>query len=443
MHCGTPLPAGSRRDRCYCNNKCRAWASIARREAAAPPAERWQHPALGSDNPTLRAAAAHAQHLSQAHGWNRSTLRLVLDGLTVMLDGHLAGERVTLTEVRTRTPRHASTPRVAEVLTDLGLLDDDTTPAIRSWIDRRTGELPAGFVDAVRAWLLVLLDGDKRTRPRSQFTIYVYFATARPFLEQWAANRSHLREITSNDVTDVLDPLRGWHRRTAIAALRSLFRFAKKRGLAFANPTTRLRAENVESSMLPMTDAEVQAVTQIAVNPPQRLIIALAAIHAARPASIRNLMLDDLDRPNRRITLAGHTQRPRRADPPRTANLARPPPRHLAAHTQPARPDLAENRLGSRADQQGLLRMEPAAARRSPRARARGPDPSRGLDHRARPAAPGHGLQPVSHHRKPIRGHRPEPARRPARPRRRAVAIRHHQAPTNSRTSPGLKRKHP
>jgi hypothetical protein len=131
----------------------------------------------------LRAAAAHAQHLSQAHGWNRSTLRLVLDGLTVMLDGHLAGERVTLTEVRTRTPRHASTPRVAEVLTDLGLLDDDTTPAIRSWIDRRTGELPAGFVDAVRAWLLVLLDGDKRTRPRSQFTIYVYFATVRPFLE--------------------------------------------------------------------------------------------------------------------------------------------------------------------------------------------------------------------------------------------------------------------
>src|SRR5450759_3123890 len=114
MHCGTPLPAGSRRDRCYCNNKCRAWASIARREAAAPPAERWQHPALGSDNPTLRAAAAHAQHLSQAHGWNRSTLRLVLDGLTVMLDGQLAGERVTLTEVRTRTPRHASTPRVAE-----------------------------------------------------------------------------------------------------------------------------------------------------------------------------------------------------------------------------------------------------------------------------------------------------------------------------------------
>ncbi len=59
-----------------------------------------------------------------------------------MLDGR-PGEHVTLTEVRTRTPRHAPNPRVAEVLADLGLLDDDTTLAVRSWIDRRTGELRA------------------------------------------------------------------------------------------------------------------------------------------------------------------------------------------------------------------------------------------------------------------------------------------------------------
>lgn len=76
----------------------------------------------------------------------------------VVLDGRPAGERVTLTEVRTRTPRHASSPRVAEVLADLGLLDDDTTPAIRQWIHRRASELPAGFAEPVRAWLGVLLD---------------------------------------------------------------------------------------------------------------------------------------------------------------------------------------------------------------------------------------------------------------------------------------------
>ncbi|MFI6967196.1 hypothetical protein [Streptomyces sp. NPDC050255] len=58
-----------------------------------------------------------------------------------------------------------------------------------------------------------------------------------------------------------------------------------------------------------MTDAEVLAVEQIAVTPAQRLIIALAAVHAARAMAIRRLTLDDLDLPNRRITIVGHIQR--------------------------------------------------------------------------------------------------------------------------------------
>ena len=41
----------------------------------------------------------------------------------------------------------------------------------------------------------------------------------------------------------------------------------------------------------------------------QRLIVALAAVHAARWESIQALTLDDLDLPNRRITIAGHPQR--------------------------------------------------------------------------------------------------------------------------------------
>jgi len=57
-----------------------------------------------------------------------------------------------------------------------------------------------------------------------------------------------------------------------------------------------------------MTDAQIQAVTQAALTPAQRLAIALAAVHAARPQMIRNLTLDDLDLPGRRITLTGHSQ---------------------------------------------------------------------------------------------------------------------------------------
>jgi hypothetical protein len=111
-----------------------------------------------------------------------STVRCAVDGLTVLLDGRPAGQRVTLTEIRMRTPRHTSTPRVAEVLAGLGRLEDDSTPAVRSWIERHVGELPDGFASAVRAWLLVLLDGDARARPRSHASIYVYFAAVQPFI---------------------------------------------------------------------------------------------------------------------------------------------------------------------------------------------------------------------------------------------------------------------
>jgi integrase len=308
-HCGTPLPAGSRRDRVYCTSKCSALASYYRRKRGAAPPPRWLHPALSAGNPALLAAAACAQQLGKAHGWHRSTTRLVLDGLAVVLDGRTAGERVSLTKIRTRTPRHASSPRVAEVLAALGLLDDDTTPAIRSWADRRAGELPDGFAQTVRAWLLVLLDGDTRARPRSHGSIYVYFSAVRPFIHRWSADYDHLREVTPADVRAALDPLRGHQLRTAIAALRSLFRFAKKRGLVFTNPAMRLKTSEAESSLLPMADAEIRAAERVATGPAQRLIVALAAVHAARSGAILHLTLDDLDLPNRRITIAGHPQR--------------------------------------------------------------------------------------------------------------------------------------
>lgn len=309
LHCGAPIPAGSRRDRVYCNNSCSALASYYRRKKGAAPPPRWQHPALESGNPALRAAAARARQLGQTHGWSPSTIRCTLDGLTVLLDGRPAGERVMLTEIRTRTSRHTSVPRVAEVLAGLDLLEDDSTSAIRSWIERRAGELPPGFAAAVGAWLLVLLDGDARARPRSHASIYVYFAAVQPLIGRWSAERGHLREVTATDIKAVLDPLRGHQLRTTTTAVRSLFRFAKKRGLIFANPAARLTAADPGGSLLPMTDAEIRAIEQAATSPAQRLIVVLAAIHATRWAAIRDLTLDDLDLPNQRITIAGHPRR--------------------------------------------------------------------------------------------------------------------------------------
>lgn len=307
--CDHPLPEGSRRDRLYCTKNCRTQASHQRRKAGIAPLPRWTHPSLESTNPALRTVADRANELGKLHGWSPSTIRCAIDGLTALLTERPDGEPIPLTEVRTRMPRRASRPRVAEVLADLGLLHDDTTPAIRSWIERRTAELPTVFAGDVQAWLLVLLDGDTRAQPRAHSSIYVYFGAVRPLLESWAPTRRHLREITAADITTALDSLRGWPRRNALAALRSLFRFARKRRLVFTDPTARITLPNVDRHLLPMTDEEILAVERAAQTPPQRLVVALAAVQAARLETIRGLALDDLDLPNRRITLAGHAQR--------------------------------------------------------------------------------------------------------------------------------------
>ncbi len=51
---------------------------------------------------------------------------------------------------------------------------------------------------------------------------------------------------------------------------------------------------------LPLARPPPQAVGQTASSLAQRLIVALAAVHAARWAAIRDLTLDDVDLPNRR-----------------------------------------------------------------------------------------------------------------------------------------------
>jgi hypothetical protein len=235
VHCGG-LVSGGRRDLLYCSPNCRKRASENRSKTGTAAPRRWQHPALTSDKAALQVAAARATQVAEAHGWARPMLLRVFDGLTTVLQDYPSGQPVPLTEVRAQTAQLGCGARVAEVLTAVNLLEDDTIPAIRSWIEQRTAQLPGGVAADVRAWLLVLVDGASRSRPRSAGTLYVYLGSVEPLLQSWAATRGHLREITVVDITAALDTLRGWPRSDAVTALRSLFGFATKRGVVFANP---------------------------------------------------------------------------------------------------------------------------------------------------------------------------------------------------------------
>lgn len=57
-----------------------------------------------------------------------------------------------------------------------------------------------------------------------------------------------------------------------------------------------------------MTDEQITAVKHVAATPGQRLVIALAAVYAARAKAIRELTLDEIDPARRRLTIGGHRQ---------------------------------------------------------------------------------------------------------------------------------------
>jgi hypothetical protein len=128
-------------------------------------------------------------------------------------------------------------------------------------------------------------------------------------LVTWSANRGHLREVTAQDVVDVLNQLRGHRRVGTFVALQSLFRFAKRRRVVFVDPTRRLHVGSApDRVLLPMTQAQIDEVGRVAVTPAQRLAVALAAVHAARAATMRRLTLDDVDLAGRRIRLDGQQE---------------------------------------------------------------------------------------------------------------------------------------
>jgi integrase len=129
-----------------------------------------------------------------------------------------------------------------------------------------------------------------------------------------------------------------------------------------------------------------------ATTPAARLVLALAAVHAARVAQIATLMLDDVDLGNRPLTIAGRA-RPlddltlklladwldyRRRRWPSTANL------HLLINNQPANTTSQASTTGS------VLRYEdrtPPWNGSASTAARRGPDPQ------ARPTASRRGLR--------------------------------------------------
>jgi hypothetical protein len=119
-----------------------------------------------------------------------------------------------------------------------------------------------------------------------------------------------LREVTRDDVVGHIAGLYGHERRQAVSVLRSLFTWAKKDGVVFRNPATRIRLGKRDLAVWqPLTGGQLADAVAAAATPQARLCLVLAAVHGARPGAIRALHLSDADLGSGRLRLAG-TDRP-------------------------------------------------------------------------------------------------------------------------------------
>lgn len=266
------------------------------------------------DADLTNARLVHARHQArlhgEAHGWTTQMRRCADRGLIAVLSGHANGERIRRSDLAAseRTNKIFG-PRLAEILDLLGLLNDDRLPALDAWITTTTHGLTPGIRDDVHHWLTVLRDGTPRHRPKSPLTVRNNLHDALPALTCWSGRYQHLRQVTRSDIAEIADMLHGHARKRTVTALRSLFHISNSTGRIFRNPASGINGGTPAPSLLiPLDQAAYDRAIQAATQPPARLMLALAAMHAARPHAIRHLLLTDIDLGDGRITIGGHTR---------------------------------------------------------------------------------------------------------------------------------------
>ncbi|MFE0449094.1 hypothetical protein [Streptomyces fungicidicus] len=259
-------------------------------------------------NPWLVRARQTARALGEVRGWSRWIVSDVDRALVIVLSGYREGESIRYSELfPALRVRGLPVVRTAEVLDRLGLFSDDRAPTVDRWLGRKLCGMSPGIRRDVEAWARTLVDGGPRSEPRARQTAWNYLNEIQPVLLEWSGCYDQLREVTRQDIIAAWDAATGKQRESRIVALRSLFRQAKKNGQIFRNPTIRIRVPRQTGGVLQtLVQADVDEAIATATTPDLRLIVALAAVHAARPKMIRTMQLEDVDLGNRRITVGGH-----------------------------------------------------------------------------------------------------------------------------------------
>lgn len=253
--------------------------------AAAPPVTGWPQPPLFEahrdftafdrrrhadlTNPWLLDTQREARRWGEARGWTDGVANDVDRALVILLSGHSYGEKVRYSQMLPALRAHGlSVGRAAEVLSLVGLLDDDRPCQFDAWLDRKLTDTSAGIRRDVEHWLRTLRDGGPRSRPRKLETTWNYLREIQPVLIDWSHRYEHLREVTREDILTAANAVSGSKRHHRIGALRSLFRHCKKTGTVFHDPAARIHAGRHEYGVvIPLQPNEISDALDAATGP--------------------------------------------------------------------------------------------------------------------------------------------------------------------------------
>jgi hypothetical protein len=252
-------------------------------------------------SPTGAALLTDLAGFAAARGWPPATTRAVGHGLARAAVAEPAFDLDNAASMTWLRRHHVSVGRLQEFLTAHGLQPQleprSTGPTTTTrWAGWLCAGLPAAMTTEVIAWLEVLTATSGRGRARARSTIDHYTAVVAPALTGLAARYDSLRQVSEDDITAQLEPLRGSARAATAVALRSLFATLKSRRLIFADPTRRVHPGRfARRPVLGLDPATRGALLDQLTRADHRLVLLLAGVHALSRADIIGLRLDDVD----------------------------------------------------------------------------------------------------------------------------------------------------
>jgi hypothetical protein len=231
------------------------------------------------------------------NGWHEAHAGTVDAGIRILLAlQDTPGAPINGSDLMWTSQLGISKPALQQVLTAAGFFEEDREPAVISWFTTQTADLPEPMRDELSVWLDVMLHGSDRPPrrlPRSDKTVRTQLRYALPAIRGWAPRCDSLREISSDDIRQVLPPT-GARRSLTLTGLRSIFGILKARKLVFVNPTSRFHAKAPNHVPLPTLDLGKLRAALDSDNPACAALAALLAFHAVRSWQLCGLMLTDI-----------------------------------------------------------------------------------------------------------------------------------------------------